>query len=339
MEFVISFDMRAPEFGAPPKDLYAAALDMCQWADEIGFNCVGLGEHHASPDGYLPSPIPFSGAIAAKTKRIKIRPNVLLAPLYEPIKLAEDLAVLQLLSDNRMQVVIGAGYRPYEFEMFGQHRDNRKALYMNAFEVLRKAWLGEEFEYEGRKVTVTPTPAVPPPLLMGGAHPAVAKRAARIADGYYPPGGENWDVYRAERLKLGLSDPGPTSYPLGPIYIHVSDTPDEDWQHIAPHAEHCVQSYTDWTVEAYGRAAGPFAKGVNLDDLRSSGAYQVVTPKNAVELITQLGDERTFILTPLLGGIDPAFAWQGLELFAKEVWPEVKHMAADRPLALVDAAA
>ena len=60
MEFVISFDMRAPAFGAPAADLYPAALDMCEWADGIGFNCVGLGEHHASDDGYLPSPVPFA---------------------------------------------------------------------------------------------------------------------------------------------------------------------------------------------------------------------------------------------------------------------------------------
>jgi len=92
MEFVISYDMRAPAFGAPAKDLYAAALDQCGWADELGFDVVGLGEHHASEDGYLPSPIPMAAAIAGRTQRITLRPNVLLAPLYEPLKLAEDLA-------------------------------------------------------------------------------------------------------------------------------------------------------------------------------------------------------------------------------------------------------
>ena len=62
MEFVISYDMRAPSFGAPARELYAAALDQCAWADELGFDCVGLGEHHASEDGYLPSPIPMAAA-------------------------------------------------------------------------------------------------------------------------------------------------------------------------------------------------------------------------------------------------------------------------------------
>ena len=89
MEFVISYDMRAPSFGAPARELYAAALDQCTWADELGFHAIGLGEHHAAEDGYLPSPVPMAGAIAARTRRVTIRPNVLLAPLYEPVKLAE----------------------------------------------------------------------------------------------------------------------------------------------------------------------------------------------------------------------------------------------------------
>ncbi len=326
MEFVISYDMRAPSFGAPPRELYAAALDQCAWADELGFDAVGLGEHHAADDGYLPSPIPMAGAIAGRTRRITIRPNVLLAPLYDPIKLAEDLAVLQLLCQGRLEVVIGAGYRPAEFEMFGRRREDRKALYVRAFEVLRKAWSGAPFEYEGREVRVTPVPEPPPRLLLGGTHEAVARRAARIADGYYPPAGENWRVYREECLALGKPDPGERFPALGPIFTHVTEDPEGDWARIAPHAAHVVRSYAEWTIEAYGRAAGPFAKGVDADDLRRSGAYQVLRPDEAVEMIQGLGRHRTFILTPLLGGLDPALSWRGLRLFEREVWPRVREL-------------
>ena len=324
MEFVVSYDMRAPSFGANARDLYAAALDQCEWADDLGFHAIGLGEHHAADDGYLPSPVPMAGAIGARTRRVIIRPNVLLAPLYEPVKLAEDLAVLQYICGGRLEVVIGAGYRPYEFEMFGQRREDRKALYVNAFDVLRKAWTGEEFEYEGRRVTVRPVPDPPPRLLLGGTHPAVAKRAARIADGFYPPAGENWDLYRETCLALGKPDPGEHFKALGPIYTHVTNDPEGDWERIAPHAAHVVKSYGDWTVEAYGRAAGPFARGVDLADLRASGAYLVLRPEEAVEMIQGLGHNRTFILTPLLGGVDPELSWAGLRLFEREVWPHVR---------------
>jgi len=271
-------------------------------------------------------------AIAARTRHLRIRPNVLLAPLYEPVKLAEDLAVVQILSGNRLQVVIGAGYRPVEFTMFGTRREDRKARYLEAFEVLRKAWTLESFDYKGRQLQVTPKPETVPPLMLGGAHPAVARRAAHIADGFFPPNGENWDVYRAERITRGKPDPGEHFHKLGPIYTHVTDNVDADWQTVLPHAVHCVESYTAWTVEAYGRAAGPFAAGVDPEDLRASGAYQVLTPERAVDLINQLPDETTYILTPLLGGIDPEFAWRGLKLFEKEVWPHIRHRAAPLPI-------
>ena len=327
MEFVISFDMRAPSFGTPAQTLYDEALNMCEWADDLGFHAAGLGEHHGSPDGYLPSPIPMATAIGARTSRMKVRLNVLLAPLYDPIKLAEDLAVAQYLCGGRLEVVIGAGYRPSEFAMFGKQREDRKALYVQAFDVLRRAWAGEVFEFEGRPVNVTPRPDPAPPLLLGGTHPAVARRAAEIADGYYPPAGENWQVNRDACIALGKPDPGERFPALGPIYTHVTRTPEEDWRIIEAHAQHVVESYADWTVEAYGRAAGPFAGGVDSAQLRASGAYQVLTPEDAVAMIKGLGHDRTFILTPLLGGIDPQFAWRGLELFASEVWPQVSDLA------------
>ena len=327
MEFVISFDMRAPDFGATKQALYDAALDMCAWADEIGFDVVGLGEHHASEDGYLPSPIPMASAIGARTKKILVRPNILQAPIYDPVKLAEDLSVAQYLCQGRLEVVIGAGYRPYEFQMFGKRREDRKDLYINAFQFLRKAWSGETFEYQGRSITITPQPDPAPRLLLGGTHPAVAKRAAHIADGYYPPAGENWDIYRQTCIELGKPDPGEAFKALGPIFTHISRDPDADWERIAPHAQHVVKSYSEWTTEAYGKAAGPFASDTfNIDDLRASGAYQVLTSEDTIGMINGLGRNRTFILMPLLGGLDPEMAWQSLKLFENEVWPHVKHL-------------
>jgi alkanesulfonate monooxygenase SsuD/methylene tetrahydromethanopterin reductase-like flavin-dependent oxidoreductase (luciferase family) len=326
MEFLILNDMRAPDFGAPAPDLYRAAIDQCEWADGLGFDWVGIAEHHGIEDGYLPSPIPFAAAVAARTRQIKLRPSVLLAPFYEPIKLAEDLAVLQLLCNGRLVVAIGAGYRPAEFEMFGKRREDRKALYLEAIELLRTAWKGDWFEYRGRQVRVTPVPDPPPPIWLGGAHPAVARRAARIADGYFPPSGEHWGLYRDECLKLGKPDPGLKHKTLGPVFVHVTRDPDAAWQRVLPHIRHVVASYTEWTVEAYGRAAGPFAMGVDPKDLRASGAYQILTPEQTIELAHALGSESTFALSPLLGGLDPDFAWQSLRLFEDEVWPYIKQL-------------
>ena len=107
---------------------------------------------------------------------------------------------------------------------------------------------------------------------------------------------------------------------------HVTNDPDGDWAKIAPHAKHVVESYSKWTTEAYGRPAGPFAKGVKPHDLRKSGSYLCLRPDEAIKLIRELGHDRTFILTPLLGGLDPALAWRGLRLFEREVWPHVRDL-------------
>ena len=102
MELTLTYDLRAPDFGASRNALYRAALDQVAWADELGFDVVGLGEHHGSADGYNPSPLPLACAMAARTKRIKLRTSVLLAPLYDLVKLAEDAAITQVISDGRL---------------------------------------------------------------------------------------------------------------------------------------------------------------------------------------------------------------------------------------------
>ncbi|MCB1842461.1 MAG: LLM class flavin-dependent oxidoreductase, partial [Halioglobus sp.] len=185
MELCLTYDMRAPDFGAARRDLYDCALDQVAWADDVGFDVVGLGEHHCAPDGYNPSPLVLASAMAARSRRIKLRTSVLLAPLYDLPKLAEDTAVLQTLSNGRLLLGIGAGYRPAEFTAFGRSLDERWRAMGEVCEFLRLAWRGETFEWQGRAVTITPRPEpFPPPILLGGSSPAAARRAARIADAW-----------------------------------------------------------------------------------------------------------------------------------------------------------
>ncbi|MGE4652861.1 MAG: LLM class flavin-dependent oxidoreductase [Myxococcota bacterium] len=323
MELTLSYDMRAPAFGAPARDLYAAALDQVAWADEQGFSIVGLGEHHASPDGYNPSPIPLACAMAARTRRLRVRLSVLLAPLYDPVKLAEDLAVAQLASAGRLLVGLGAGYRPAEFEMFGKRLEDRWAFMEEICNFLRQAWTGEPFEWQGRRVHVTPRPEPVPPILLGGSSAASARRAARIADGWFPPlEARLWVPYREACLKLGKPDPGP--YPKhGPIFLWISHDPERAWGHLMPHILHQLQSYAEWTIEAFGKPAGPYAKQMSAETVRESEAYQVLTPEQALELAHELGDHSVFYLNPLLAGIDPKRSWEMLRLFENEVRPHL----------------
>src|SRR5215472_10130189 len=112
----IRYDLRVPPFAKTTHaELYAACLDQCAWADEHGFDFVALSEHHGVEDGYLPAPITLAAAIAGRARRIPISIAAVLVPLHDPVRLAEELAVLALASGGRVSVVAGLGYRHDEF--------------------------------------------------------------------------------------------------------------------------------------------------------------------------------------------------------------------------------
>jgi alkanesulfonate monooxygenase SsuD/methylene tetrahydromethanopterin reductase-like flavin-dependent oxidoreductase (luciferase family) len=322
MRLHLTYDMRAPAFGAGSAELHAAMLDQVAWADDLGFDAVGLGEHHGSEDGYNPSPLVLGAAIAARSHKLAIQTAVLLAPLYDLPKLAEDAAVLQILSNGRLELGIGGGYRAREFETFDRKLDDRWRLLGETIAYLRQAWSGEEFEWQGRRCLVTPRPVPhPPPILLGGSSAAAARRAAKIADGWFPPlDARLWTPYREECLKLGQADPG--DYPVqGPIFLWVSEEPEQAWKQLMPHVLHQLDSYSRWTTEAMGKPAGPYAGGMTAEMVRDSPAYRVLRPEQVLQLTAGMGEHSVLYLNPLLSGIDPAEAWKMLRLYEEQVHP------------------
>jgi alkanesulfonate monooxygenase SsuD/methylene tetrahydromethanopterin reductase-like flavin-dependent oxidoreductase (luciferase family) len=115
VQTTVSFDMRAPEWATPTNELYRAAIEMAAFADEIGVDRIGLMEHHGSDDGYLPQPFTLAAAMAAVTKRVRFRLSAVLLPLHDPVMVAEQIAITDLISNGRMTVILGAGYVPFEF--------------------------------------------------------------------------------------------------------------------------------------------------------------------------------------------------------------------------------
>ncbi|MAJ60514.1 MAG: hypothetical protein CBC48_11145 [bacterium TMED88] len=322
MRLHLTYDMRSPDFGAPSTELHAAMLDQVEWADGLGFDAVGLGEHHGSEDGYNPSPLLLASAIAARTHSIAIQTAILVAPLYDLPKLAEDAAVAQILSGGRLELGIGAGYRPSEFETFGRSLEGRWQRMGETIAFLRQAWTGEPFDWQGRRCQITPIPApAPPPILLGGSSPSTARRAARIADGWFPPlDPKLWVPYRDECVRLGKPDPG--SYPAqGPIFLWVSEDPESAWDMLMPHVLHQLDSYSRWTQETFGRPAGPYAGGMTPDRIKQSSAYQVLSPEQTLELADRLGDHSVLYLNPLLAGIRPRDAHLMLGLYEHAVHP------------------
>ncbi len=179
--FSMRFDMRAPDGVATMPGLYEAAIEMAAWAEDRGGVAAVISEHHASPDGYIPSPLLLASAMAARTQHLPITIAAALMPFYDPIRLAEDMAVLDIMSKGRVSYVMALGYRPEEFELFGVDWTQRGAVAEQKLGVLLQAVTGEPFEYEGRQVQIMPSPTGADQHLVGRWHQAggAPRRAPR----------------------------------------------------------------------------------------------------------------------------------------------------------------
>ncbi len=322
---VIRFDMRAPGLEpAEAQKLYAASVEMSEWADRQGFDMLVLSEHHAAPDGYLPSPLVLGGAVAARTERIPIWVSALLIPLHDPIRLAEDIAVLDLISNGRICIVTGLGYRPIEYELLGREWKGRGRRLDECLETMVKAWTGQPFEFEGETVQVTPRPVQRPHprVMVGGSGPAGAKRAARFGFGFFPPIGDQElvDLYLSECQRLG-HEPGWVGQPKGPGTLFVSEDPDRLWAQIGDHLLHDATTYHQW--QSADIRSHVHSGASTVEELRAEGIYQILTPDECVDLAAELGQGGSFTHHPLCGATSPDVGWASLELFADQVLPRV----------------
>ncbi len=319
MMFGLRFDFRNPELaGTTMADRYAAALDMVEWADERGCVSIAVCEHHGSPDGYLPSPLPMLGAMLARTKNVRFMVAALIAPFYDPIRLAEDMVVLDNLGRGRVDLIVAGGYVPEEFAMYGVPMKERPKRVTEAVTTLKAAFTGEPFEYRGRTVHVTPAPFTPggPTLLLGGSTEPAARRAARIADGFLPSVPEAWDFYRDELQVLGKPDPGPS--PVNEVVtIALAEDAERGWKEMAPFFLHEMNAYGAWAQPGVG---SPYRVVDHVDALRTTGQYRVLTPEQFVDEM-RAAPFPFAMFHPLCGGMPPDLAWESLRLFERDVIP------------------
>ncbi len=320
----LSFDMRAPGFGAPSDELYAAALDMCAFADEVGIEGVIFPEHHCSEDGYNPVPALMASAVAARTRSIQVMLGAIVLPLHDPVEIAETIAVADLVSGGRISTTLVAGYVDAEFKMFGKSLGDRAQLMDEGLDVIHRALSGERFDYRGREVFVRPLPrSKPPRILVGGGVPAAARRAARYGYGLWvlqpavdPRSQELIELYKQECKALGKpAGPTMTTSPA----VHVAKDVDAAWEQIGPHVLHLVQSYASWASDVDTKTS-PFYGMDTIEAVRASGFISVMTPDQAVAFAQQ----STITLVPLVSGLAPAVGWEMLELFAAEVLPKIR---------------
>jgi alkanesulfonate monooxygenase SsuD/methylene tetrahydromethanopterin reductase-like flavin-dependent oxidoreductase (luciferase family) len=320
--FLMRFDMRAPELGAPTGELYAAALEMAGYAESRGALTAVVCEHHTMADGYLPSPLVLATAMAARTSTLPIMTAALILPLYDPIRLAEDMAVLDIISGGRVSYVMAVGYRPEEYEHHGVDFHRRGKLADEQLALLLRAKTGEPFEHEGRRVHVTPAPVTPggPRVLWGGGSPAAARRAARFGLDLIAQGGgpEVEAAYQAECAALGR-EPGFCMVP--PVdtatTVFVAHDVDEAWDALGPHLLHDVTSYA--ALNPGNTHTASLSTATTVDELRAENrSHRILGVDDAVAMIRA---GQPLALQPLVGGLPPEIAWRYLRIVTDDVMP------------------
>lgn len=185
-----------PQANIDRPTLYEQTLNLCQYAEDVGFASAWLTEHHFVGDGYTPSPLTLGAAIGARTDSLEIGTGIALAPLYDPIRLAETAAMVDNLAaaggDGAFYLGLGLGYRNIEFEAFGTSKSERVKRLIDVVKVCQQAWNDESITHDGLvrdypEVNVTPKPNSDLPVLLGPVADVAIERTARIADGYVSP--------------------------------------------------------------------------------------------------------------------------------------------------------
>jgi len=319
----LRYDMNTPDFGASHPAMYRAAIDQAAWADGLGFTQVFLAEHHGAEGGYCPSPMVMAGAVLGATRHIVAHLSALVVTLHDPLRLAEDLAVLDNLSDGRIWITAGMGYRPHEFEMFDRDITKRLAIQNEVMATIKSAWTGEPFEFRGRTVRVTPKPVSPggPKIYMGGSTDKSAIRAAKNGYQYFPGHPDLFEIYKAERAAAGFPPPEPQMKPAA-SFLYVSDDPERDWPIVAPHVAYATNTYAEWAKER-GTGDTRYKAAETIEALKAMPNIKVLTPDDCFAYLKELGAGTSVTFHALLGGLDPEVSWRSLKLFEKDVLPRL----------------
>jgi alkanesulfonate monooxygenase SsuD/methylene tetrahydromethanopterin reductase-like flavin-dependent oxidoreductase (luciferase family) len=316
--FTVRFDMRAPSSGAPTTDLYCAAIDMCAWAESRGAIVAVLSEHHGAEDNHLPSPMVLASAIAARTERLAIMLAAVVLPFWDAVRLAEDMAVLDIVSDGRVSYAFGIGHRREEYEHFGIDFRRRGSLADEKLDLLRRLLAGEPVVFDGRRIHVTPacTSSGGPLIMVAGGSKAAVKRAARHGLGVVLQTnlGGCKELYENE-CRVHGHEPGFVQLPTdgAPTAVFVADDVEAAWDELGPHLLHDAMTAAAYRHGDEGVAS--ISRATDVSGLRAAdGPYRVFTIDEAVDYMRK---GQALPLAPLCGGVPPDLAWPYLERAAE----------------------
>jgi len=322
-------------------EIYAKHLDLAAEAEDLGYDEIWLTEHHFVDDGYSPSLLPIAAAVAARTRSIRIGTFVILLPLHNPLRIAEDAATVDIISKGRFDAGFGQGYRVPEFTGFNVSRNERGARLEEGVEIVRRAWTEPNLTFDGRfnRITnITLTPGVVqkphPPIWLAARGPKSIRRAARHGYHFMGTGAAGQqETYDAALKELGRE---PHEYNIAQLRtVFVASRRESAWDAAEAGAHYMMGCYGKWFAEANdlpgdsgGAAIPPVGQFRRSDTSALFGEPLAIgTPG---EVITMLEDyfARTrvthLVMAMALPGLDPRKVSASMRLFAREVMPHFR---------------
>jgi alkanesulfonate monooxygenase SsuD/methylene tetrahydromethanopterin reductase-like flavin-dependent oxidoreductase (luciferase family) len=318
MRVGLYLDMRNPQaWAADPAQLYGFTLEMCEEAERLGIDSIWVSEHHGFDDGYLPQPLTMLSAIAARTSRVRLGTAILIAPLHLAVEIAEQAAIVDIISGGRLDLGLGAGYRAPEFDLYGTDLARRYAENDARVGEIRRLW------DEG---IVTPGPVQERvPIWMGYQGPKGARRAGVLGENLLSLDARIYPQYR-EGLIAGGHDPG-VARMAGGVQSWVSEDPDTDWPLVSKHLGYQIDSYLRHMVQ--GTDAPP-PRPTDPDKLRRRdprqplGYFHYGTPQDvAGKVLSFVADAPvdTVFFWASLGGMPEKEVTKQVELVCSQLAP------------------
>jgi alkanesulfonate monooxygenase SsuD/methylene tetrahydromethanopterin reductase-like flavin-dependent oxidoreductase (luciferase family) len=300
---------------------------MGRWYDDLvplavavegaGFDALWVSEHHGLEDGYLPSPLPALAAVASRTSSLILGTGLALAPLYHPLRLAEDAAVVDQLSGGRLVLGLGMGYAAAEYSSYGVDLGSRGTRMADLLRFLRRAWSGEELSWQGEaiqgdRLRVTPVPrqAGGVPVWVGAYATEAVRRAGALADGHIVGRGQPHIIEAATRDLLEVRSPEDPSFTRAVNVTCVLDAP-------GGHPDSARSGFA-YQQAAYERmqAGREVYAGLVADpsgrDLAEGGIDSYVQAAGPAE---QLVEQLVALLQPLAG-------WANVHVVLRLLFPE-----------------
>ncbi len=313
---------------------YKEALDEVVRGEDLGFHSVWMEEHHSVVDHYWPSPITVLAGFATRTSRVRLGTDILVAPFYHPVRLAEDAALVDIMSNGRLIVGAAIGYKPDEFALYGAALDKRGARFEEQLAIIKALWTQDWVSFKGvfyqieGKLEPKPVAKPHPPVWIGGWGNVTLRRAATLADNWIP--GPTADLARllagkqqflANRRAAGLNAPL-AEWPLTRDVI-IADTEAEA---RALAERHIMVAYRK---EYAGGWKHPFIDASIATDLDSvkRDRFLIGSPDQVIRdlrhFVTQYGVTH-LICRLFFPGMPHRHIMRELELLSQEVMPAFK---------------